>query len=192
MNRSLAPLALAGASLVVAVLVLRPKRYDTPTHDQFEVFIAEPGQRESFDAFVDFLVKHGVSDVVEPWHLWRQGTDWRSVGEPPFATPPRDQWPGIVPTLQVVRDEVVPLTGPVEVVSGFRTEVFNQKAGGAKGSRHKWFEAVDVIPLTHWRRGALHGVLVPWWEQRGKPKKVGLGLYDGVRFHVDTWKFRTW
>lgn len=190
MNRRRALLgALALASLVVAFLWLRPKRYDTPTHEQFDAFIQGS---HTYDAFVAFLAQQGVANVVEPWHLWRQGTDWRSVGEPPFAVPPREQWSGIVSTLRVVRDEVIPLTGPVEVVSGYRTEVFNQKAGGAKGSRHKWFEAVDVIPLTHWRRGALHGVLVPWWEQRGEPHKVGLGLYDGVRFHVDTWKFRAW
>jgi hypothetical protein len=188
-----------GAVVLVAVVALvasyarpGPKRYDAPDRAQFDAFLAEPGHQASYDSFVAYLDKQGVADVVEPWHLWRQGTDWRTVDEPPFAIPPRDQWSGIVPTLTVVRDEVVPLTGPVEVMSGFRTEVYNSKAGGAKGSRHKWFEAVDMVPVQVWRRSALHGVLVPWWKAHGKRGAVGLGLYDGVRFHVDTHRYRNW
>jgi hypothetical protein len=186
----------AAASAVIAFVVFRSPRpvvYDTPDQARFDAFLAEqPGHRESYAAFVAFLGEQRVGGVVPPWHLWRQGTDWRSVDEPPFAVPPRDQWAGMVPTLELLRDEVVPFTGPLEVVSGFRTETYNRKAGGAKGSRHQWFEGVDVVPVQSWERGALHAALVPWWKQRGAPKRVGLGLYEGVRFHLDTWKYRTW
>jgi uncharacterized protein YcbK (DUF882 family) len=130
--------------------------------------------------------------VVPPWHLWRQGTDWRGVGEPAFARPPRDQWASIEPTLRLLRDEVVPEVGPVVVVSGFRTTRFNEKAGGAPGSRHRWFEAVDVVPRRWWSREGLHRRLLAFWEREGPALKLGLGLYSGTRFHVDTWKHRKW
>jgi len=188
--------AVAAASAVVAFVVLRrplPVRYETPDQARFDAFLAEqPGSRESYAAFVAFLGERRVADVVPPWHLWRQGTDWRSVDEPPFAVPPQEQWAAMVPTLELLRDEVVPFTGRLEVVSGFRTESYNRKAGGAKGSRHQWFEGVDVVPVQSWERDALHAALVSWWKQRGAQKRVGLGLYEGVRFHLDTWKYRTW
>ena len=167
--------------------------YDVPNERAFRVFLAEESARlADYDAFVASLASAGVEGVVPAWHLWRQGTDWREVGEPAFAEPPREAWSAIVPALVVLRDEVVPLVGPVEVVSGFRTTAFNAKAGGAPGSRHRYFEAVDVVPQRRWDREALHGVLIAWWDRRGPELKLGLGLYDKIRFHVDAWKWRRW
>jgi hypothetical protein len=169
-----------------------PRRLDTPSERRFERFVAEGDHSGEYEAFVALLTAEGVADVVPPWHLWRQGTDWRGLDEPAFAVPPREAWPAIVPTLRVIRDDVVPRVGPVEVVSGFRTEVYNARADGAKGSRHKWFEAVDVVPEERWERDALHVVLLDLWTTDGPSTKMGLGLYGGTRFHIDTHRHRKW
>jgi hypothetical protein len=163
-----------------------PPRPDVPGADALASLDAAP----ELAAFEAWLEAQGVGGIVPAWHLWRQGTDWRALGHPPFAVPPRDLWPGIVPTLRVLRDEVIPRVGPVEVVSGFRTYRYNQLAGGSAGSRHRWFEAVDVVPRAPWPRVVLHARLRAWWRDTAAP--IGLGLYARTRFHVDTWRHRTW
>lgn len=158
----------------------------------FVAFLAETGARDTYTRFEAFLAGRGVADVAPAWHLWRQGTDWEAVGEPPFAVPPEAMWPAIPPTLAFVRDHVVPVVGPCEIVSAFRTDGYNAKAGGAKGSRHKHFEAVDLVPARDWQRDPLHEALFALWERHGRDARVGLGRYAGTRFHIDTWRHRKW
>jgi hypothetical protein len=172
------------------VAATSPWFIDAPNEADFAGFQAQ--NQEIYTEFEQFLAAKGVADVAPVWHLWRQGTDWRALGEPPFAIPPRELWPGMVETLRVVRDKVVPIMGPVEIVSAFRTSVYNERAGGSKGSRHKYFEAVDVVPIVCWPRPLLHSWLLGWWSQEGESLKLGLGLYARTRFHVDTWKYRKW
>lgn len=175
------------------------RRQDVPDRAMFEAFLDDPvvaktwpDARGRYAAFTAFLEDNGVADVVPPWHLWRQGTDWRVTMQPPFAVPPRDEWPDMLPTLQLLRDEVIPAAGPVEVVSGFRTGLFNELAGGSKGSRHQWFEAVDVIPMRWWAREDLHRELLAVWDRHGPLSRTGLGLYGKLRFHIDTYRWRRW
>ncbi len=159
---------------------------------EWEQFVSDPKVAASYERFKTKLQDEGVADVVPAWHLWRQGTDWQKLSEPGFAVPPEDSWGAIVPTLQLIREEVVPVVGPVFVVSSFRTERFNRRAGGAAGSRHKWFEAVDVVPQEFWLRESLHGELMALWNVDGPRWNMGLGLYGGTRFHVDTHRHRKW
>lgn len=171
----------------------RREGYDAPDSKEFSAWLDADAERvRIYGEFLKFLADHQVVGIVPAWHLWRQGTDWRDVKTPPFAIPPEDTWAGMIPTLILVRDEVIPRVGNVEVVSGFRTEDFNHKAGGAPGSRHKWFEAVDVVPYAKWERPALHSVLLDWWAKNGEAEQLGLGLYDKIRFHVDAHKWRKW
>lgn len=167
-------------------------RLDLPGAHDLSTFLAESDNGEAYARFEALLEAEGVADVVPPADLWRQGTDWRKVGHPPYARPPEDRWPAIVPTLRVLRDAVMPRVGRLVVVSGFRTEGFNAAAGGAKGSRHLWFEAVDVVPRRPWDRERLHARLLDFWTTEGPGLKLGLGLYSKTRFHIDTWKHRKW
>jgi hypothetical protein len=185
-----AALAMAVACASAGWWILQPIPPDVPGPDELAAWTAVPTQAAELADFTEWLDGQGVGGIVPAWHLWRQGTDWRALGQAPLAAPPRDLWPGIVPTLAILRDEVVPRVGPVEVVSGFRAYRYNQLAGGATGSRHRWFEAVDVVPRAPWPRALLHWRLVAWW--RADPRPLGLGLYAHTRFHVDTWKHRTW
>jgi hypothetical protein len=165
---------------------------DAGTHEDFERWADEGDRRVVYNHLDAWLAAEGVGDIVPTWHLLRQGTDWEEASLPAFAIPPRHMWPAMVPTLVLIRDEVVPRVGAVEVVSGFRTDRYNAAAGGSSGSRHKQFEAVDLM-LSRWRpRWLLHGQLRGWYAEQGDAQKLGLGMYSGVRFHVDTWRYRTW
>jgi hypothetical protein len=167
--------------------------YDVPHARLFERWLAEdPARGPAYERFQRSLADAGVARVVPAWTLWRQGTDYATLAQAPFAMPPEDEWGAIVPTLVVVRDEVVPLVGPVDCVSGYRTAAYNVAADGAPGSRHRWFEAVDLVPVESWLRPDLHATLLDWWTTRGAQLTLGLGLYDQIRFHVDTWKYRKW
>ncbi|MCB9794082.1 MAG: hypothetical protein H6741_15310 [Alphaproteobacteria bacterium] len=185
---ALALLLAAGALLPEAVRA----DYDRASAEDFDAFLAFEDRRARFRDFEASLIREGVGEVVPPWQLWRQGTDFRSLGEPAFAEPPAEQLGNIVSTLKLLRDEVIPRVGPVEVLSGYRTERYNSRAGGSAGSRHKWFQAVDVLPERPWARAELHTELLSFWSTKGSAVDMGLGLYGGTRFHVDTWRYRRW
>ena len=167
-------------------------RYATPTDEQFRSFLSVPGNDSEYRGLVAFLRKEGVGDVVPVEHLLRQGTDWEKVHRTPFAIPPRELWNNAVQTLLVLRDFVIPLVGPVEVVSGYRTVAYNSVAGGAKRSKHLEFSAVDLLPLRETNRADLHAKLKAMWKEKGPDDEIGLGLYDHLRFHIDTGGYRTW
>jgi len=158
----------------------------------FSEWLTETQLESTYTDFVAHLHSADVEDVVEPWTLLRQGTDWKAVNHPPFAMPPPEVWDSMVPTLVLIRDHIEPEFGQVEVVSGFRTSEFNAAAGGSSGSRHKFFEAVDLVPSRPTRRKKLHQKLEQFYADNGQESQVGLGLYRNTRFHIDTWKARRW
>jgi len=163
-----------------------------PDQALFNDWLEETELETTYAELVAHLEQAGVGQVVQPWQLLRQGTDWEAVQHAPFAMPPREQWDRIVPTLIFIRDHLEPELGPLEVVSAYRSEAFNEAAGGSANSRHKFFEAVDIVPSQRSRRGALHRELRDIHTEFGTDSSVGLGLYENTRFHVDTWKFRSW
>ena len=88
--------------------------------EEFEIWLAKaPDRAERVAAFEAFLRRERVSGVLPNHQILR--TDerhWRCGAA--FDLPPRAEWPLIVPTLRLLRDEVKPAVGAVEVVSGFR------------------------------------------------------------------------
>jgi len=159
---------------------------------EYQIFIKDVKTRTEVTAFFRFLEKRGLANVVDFKQLLRQGTDWRKVREPAYALPPRKYWPKILLTLQVLKNEIVPIVGELEVVSGFRTHRYNRRAGGARSSRHMIFGALDIIPKNNITRGELHKRLLKIWRIKGRQYKLGLGLYSRTRFHVDTVRYRRW
>lgn len=93
----------------------------------------------------------------------------------------------------MLRDEIVPKVGKVEIVSGYRDTALNACAGGARGSIHRKFGAFDLYPLDS---GMTRAKLVPelcrWHKRRGETLRVGLGIYQGAKFHIDARSYRTW
>jgi len=180
--------------LCLAGLSSCAERY-TPQKDlnaEYKVFIESAKTRSKIAAFRRFLEKKGLADVVEFEQLMRQGTDWRKIKEPAYALPPRKYWHNILPSLVLLKKEIIPVLGELEVLSGFRTSRYNRLAKGARGSKHLVFAALDVVPKNNITRKELHQQLLKVWKNSGRPYKFGLGLYSRVRFHIDTVRYRKW
>jgi uncharacterized protein YcbK (DUF882 family) len=129
---------------------------------------------------------------VPTWQLLRTASQWQQCGAAPFEVPPTEAWPNVVQSLRYVRDKVIPEVGPVEPVSVYRNPVLNLCAGGAQESAHRFMQAVDLVPLRPITRDALTKRLCAIHADSGEPYGVGLGFYVGLRFHIDSRKFRTW
>jgi hypothetical protein len=155
-------------------------------------YIAAPWHAAGVKAFNDYLATWGVGGVVPTWQLLRTASDWQKCGAQPFEIPPVEAWPNIVAALRYVGTYVEPEIGPVEVVSVYRNPALNACAGGAPQSTHKTLGAVDMVPLTPITREALMTRLCAIHEQSGERFLIGLGLYKGLRFHIDAQKFREW
>ena len=143
-------------------------------------------------SFNDYLTTYGVGNVVPTWQLLRTASDWQKCGAAPFEVPPTQDWPNVVQALRYIRDKVVPAVGPVEPVSVYRNELLNRCAGGAQESAHRFMQAVDVVPLYPITRAQLIDRLCAIHARTGEGYGVGLGFYVGLRFHIDSRKFRTW
>jgi hypothetical protein len=150
------------------------------------------GQYRPFyvQAFNQYLTTYGVGGIAPTWQLLRTASDWQKCGADPFEIPPTSEWPNIVNTLRYIRDRIVPVMGPVEPVSVYRNPRLNACAGGAVTSTHREMGAVDLVPLRPITREALMSGLCA--IHRAVPSNVGLGFYKGLRFHVDSRKYRDW
>ena len=173
-------------------LISRIKGYHAATGAAFENFLEEGDNRVHFDKLRHFLDINEVADVVPPFELMRQGTDWQKIDEPPFAIPPEENWETMVDTLKVLKDYVIPAVGPVVVLSGWRTSSYNAKAGGARTSKHMHFCGLDMIPEDEYTRRQLLPKLRRIHQKHGRQWNMGLGIYSGIRFHVDTCGYRRW
>lgn len=168
------------------------KGYLAASEKLFEEFLSRGDNRKRFTALERFLKLNHVDKVVPPYELLRQGSDWLLVGEPPFAIPPKKQWKTMVNTLKVIQREIIPRIGPVVVLSGWRTPHYNGKAGGANSSKHLHFCGVDMVPQHKFTRKQLLPILRKIHKESGKQWNMGLGIYSGIRFHVDTCGYRRW
>ena len=155
-------------------------------------YLAASWHAAAVKALNDYLVTYGVGNVVPTWQLLRTASDWQKCGAPPFEVPPREDWPNVVQALRYIRDQVVPAVGPVEPVSVYRNSTLNQCAAGAQESAHRYMQAVDLVPLVPTTRENLIRRLCAAHARTGVPYGVGLGFYVGLRFHIDSRKFRTW
>jgi hypothetical protein len=155
-------------------------------------YMASPSHAAAVRSFNDYLTTWGVGGVVPTWQLLRTASQWQQCGATPFEVPPTEAWPNVVQSLRYVRDKVIPEVGPVEPVSVYRNPVLNLCAGGAQESAHRFMQAVDLVPLRPITRDALTKRLCAIHADSGEPYGVGLGFYVGLRFHIDSRKFRTW
>lgn len=139
-----------------------------------------------------YLTRYDAAWVLPTWQIIRTASDWRKCNDAAFEVPPTSEWPNIVQTLRFVRDEVIPVIGPVEAVSAYRNPRLNDCAGGAPGSAHLGFFAIDMVPLKEIPREQLIETLCAIHDRRGEAYGAGLGFYPFVRFHVDSKGFRRW
>ena len=169
--------------------------YITAGQDEagYQRWLAEAAWRPVWvRSFQDYLDAAGVGDVVPTWQLFRTATSWQRCFASPFDMPPTSVWPHIVQTLRYVRRHVIPVIGPVEPVSVYRNPLLNYCAGGAPGSAHQHLYAVDLVPTRPMTREAMIETLCATHKWRGTGYQTGLGFYSGLRFHVDSMRFRKW
>jgi hypothetical protein len=169
--------------------------YVTPGQDEpgYRRWIgSQPWRAPLVASFHRYLGEAGVAYVVPTWQLLRTASDWQRCGAEPFEVPPAEEWANVVQTLRYVRDHVVPAVGPVEPVSVYRNPALNECAGGAPESVHKQLSAIDMVPLRPIHRPDLIRRLCTVHATSGPRYAVGLGFYTRLRFHVDSWRFRTW
>jgi hypothetical protein len=185
------------AALALAALSATPSFADQLPEGQgkadYLAWLArDPGNRASVLSFKSYLEAAGVEDTVPTWELVRTASMWRECEGPRFEVAPPSEWPHIATTLKFVRAHVEPVIGKVEVVSGFRDESLNRCAHGAPQSAHRHFFAIDMVPLDGVSRPNLMKSLCKIHDLRGEQYNIGLGFYSGVRFHVDSQRFRRW
>ena len=155
-------------------------------------YAASPSHPVYVKAFNDYLTTWGVGGVVPTWQLLRTASDWMKCGAAPFEVPPSQEWPQIVQALRYIGTHVIPAIGPVEPVSVYRNPALNQCAGGANESAHRFTQAIDMVPLRPMTREMLIRNLCLLHARSGERYSIGLGFYVGLRFHVDSRKFRKW
>ncbi len=168
------------------------KGYRVASMQSFNSFLRRDGNRARVNQLANFLKERGVGDVTAVHNLLRQGTDWLDIDEPPFAIPPSDQWRNIVATLALLRDEVEPALGPMDILSAYRTDNYNRKSGGANSSKHRDFCGLDLVPKSNISRKELMEELRSLHARLGPGSNLGLGIYHSLRFHIDTCGYRIW
>ena len=163
---------------------------------------ADAGRTAQYENLVRFLSNRGVGDVVPAWQLTRTDANYAArCGLGAFELPPETKWPAIVPTLRLVREEVIPAVGPVEVFASNRSDALNTCVHGANGSRHLAFAAVDLVAPGYEDKRALFSDLCAMHRRAGPRKSMGLGAYYDPakprpsrrgRFLIDASGYRTW
>src|SRR5688572_14762190 len=189
-------LLLSGAPTAAQAPFFNPAAdYVTPGQDEpgYRAWVqAEPWRLVYVKAFNTYLVNYGVGGVVPTWQLLRTASHWQRCSAQPFEVPPTAAWPNIVAALRYVGAYVEPRIGEVEVVSVYRNPALNACAGGAPESVHKTMGAIDMVPLQPVTREALMTGLCGIHRTSGERFWIGLGLYKGLRFHIDAKKYREW
>jgi len=153
---------------------------------------AKPHVAAQVRAFEAWQRRKGVYGVLPSWQVLRTASMWSQCNGPPFEVPPPKLWPAIERTLRFIRDHVVPVLGRVQAVSAYRNPELNTCAGGAVGSAHRDFSALDLVPDKPLTRRQIFDRICRVHRGKGPAAGVGLGFYAFARFHVDTRSFRRW
>jgi hypothetical protein len=155
-------------------------------------YLASPVHPLRVRAFNAYLTANGVGGVVPTWQLLRTASDWHKCSGQPFEVPPNEHWPNIVHALRFVGAFVEPVIGEVEPVSAYRNPALNACAAGAATSTHLTGGGIDMVPMRPITRESLMVALCRLQLESGRWNGIGLGLYKGVRFHIDARKPREW
>lgn len=187
--------------LIAAPTSAQPARFN-PVADYVMAGQDEPGYRVwvggdpyrpmYVKSFNDYLTNYGVGGVVPTWQLLRTASDWQKCAAQPFEVPPTATWPNMVAALRFIGAYIEPVIGPVEPVSVYRNPSLNVCAKGARESVHRTSGAIDMVPLRPVSREVLMETLCRIQIDKGSWNAIGLGFYKGLRFHIDSKKYREW
>lgn len=152
----------------------------------------DPGTKARVLGFESFLKGEGLAGVLPTWQLTRTASDYEKCEGPGFEVAPIEEWQHIAATLRFIKRHVQPVIGDVEAMSGYRNPELNACAGGARESAHRRFFALDLVPKHPIARSGLIRSICAIHDFRGRGYDIGLGFYNGLRFHIDSKGFRRW
>ena len=160
------------------------------------IAVGDPKDPELASLLQQMRDEWASSGVRVDWFDPVELTTMRKAPGRPVAIPPREYWQRMARTLLVVQELRAEL-GPLTVYNGYRPADYNKAVGGAKGSRHQWFEAVDMYPTSGEaaQRRTLARAAALLFLRRGHELAMGFGVYgtNTPSVHVDTGhKRRTW
>ncbi len=164
----------------------------TADTDLYQNWLHTGNHRAEVAALGRYLARQDVGAILPMDQLLRSDVKWRACKDAPFTVPPQSRWPNIVPTLRLLRDEVIPLIGQVTVQSAYRGANINHCIKGASRSFHLSFHALDLRPATKMSRMELIERLCKLHREKGAALQMGLGIYRGTRFHIDAAGYRGW
>lgn len=142
--------------------------------------------------FEQFLRREKVYGVIPTYQILRTASMAGDCNQSAFALPPQKYWPNIAGTLRFAKIYIIPKIGAVEAASGYRNPTLNRCAGGAPGSAHAKYFALDLIPKSNITRKELIKAVCKIHDEFGAQHKIGLGFYSKTRFHIDSRSFRRW
>ena len=163
-----------------------------PSTDAYSAWLAEKDNQHAVNKLEAYLQKKAVLGIIPFSELLRSDVRWKKCKAQPFIIPPERYWPHMVSTLRLIHHEVIPSIGPIEALSVFRDPAINSCIGGASKSYHLRFYAIDMRPKEISDRRLLIQKLCRLHRQKGQRLKMGLGIYSGTRFHIDSAGYRSW
>jgi len=109
--------------------------------------------------------------------------------KPPYkmyrVLPPKDLWPKMAKTLDVLNKVQKATNAKFEIRSAYRSKYVNKISKGSTNSKHMRFCALDITPAVNDRK-KVRAYLEHFWWEKGGDLKMGLGYYSLKRFHIDT------
>ena len=136
-------------------------------------------------AFRDFIAALGLKHFVAEEFLVMGGSHANPASSchGRNAPPPRALWPNIVATARALDSLRARLGKPITITNAYRAPAYNGCIGGAAGSQHLRFSALDfrVTGLS----AAEAGQALRWMRDREGAFSGGIGIYNSF-VHVDT------
>lgn len=126
----------------------------------------------------DFLASQGI-EYFSAHELCPVGRRANGNG-PALKAAPRQLWPNIVPTLEVVEWLRGRIGGPIRVHSAYRDSAYNKAVGGASSSQHLQFRAMDISHPT-----VSPTEIAATLEKHPAAHTFGVGTYRTF-VHIDT------
>jgi len=104
----------------------------------------------------------------------------RAQGTARLIAPRCELWANIIPTARLAQEAREHFGRPMVVSSGYRDPVYNRAVGGAAGSLHVQFKALDI-----YINGVTSKDLAAWFESHRAAPIMGIGTYPTF-VHIDT------
>ncbi|MCH7337168.1 D-Ala-D-Ala carboxypeptidase family metallohydrolase [Acinetobacter sp. NIPH 2699] len=166
----------------------------------YSVWASMPDHQQQIQAYKGYLQQQGLSTRVPDFEFFQTARDWQKCNDAEYEVPPRELWPNIVPTLNILNQFIEQkLIDQFTVTSVYRNYHLNQCAGGAGASKHVFNAALDFRigsenpdPIEQINIEHVKAKLCQFWRDQGEALNMGLGVYASGQIHIDASGYRTW